>query len=59
MLKSPLIYSQTKNLSALDRCRMADAAEHETNKVRFHGVIAKLTEAGSFPEGDADEAMTQ
>ena len=59
LLKSPVIYSLTKNLSALDPCRMADTAEHETNKVRFHGVIAKLTEAGRIPEGDTDEAVTQ
>jgi len=50
LLKSPLKYSLTINVSALDPRRMADAAKRETNKTHFHGVISKLTEAGRFPE---------
>jgi len=59
LLKSPLQYTLTKNLSALDPRRLANAADCETNKTRFHGVITKLTEAGRFSEADADEAMMQ
>jgi len=59
LLKSPLKYTLTKNLSALDPRRLADAAGRETNKTRFRGVITKLVEAGRFPEGDADGALMQ
>ena len=59
LLKSPLQYTLTKNLSALDPRKLANAADRETNKTRFRGVITKLTEAGRFPEADADEAMMQ
>jgi len=60
LLMSPLHYNTlTQNLSALDPRRLANAANRETNKTRFRGVITKLTEAGRFPEADADEAMMQ
>lgn len=59
LLKSPVKYSLTKNLSALDPRLMAQAAEREANRTLFRGVIAKLTEAGRFPERDADEAEKQ
>jgi len=55
----PFLHSELVQVSALDPCRMADAAEHKTNEARFRGVIAILTEAGRFHEGDADLAMIQ
>jgi len=59
LLKSALKYSLTKNISSLDPRLMDDAAKREANKTHFHGVIAKLTETGRFPESDADEAVKQ
>ena len=59
MLKSPLKYSLTKNLSALDPRLMAQVAKREANRTQFRCVMTKLTEAGRFPERDADEAEKQ
>ena len=38
---------------------MAQVAKREANRTQFRCVITKLTEAGRFPESDADEAEKQ
>lgn len=57
LVKSPLKYSLTKNMSALDPRLMGDAAKRETNKANFRGLVEKLVETGRFIEADADKAV--
>ena len=59
LVKSPLKYSLTKNLSAFDPRLMGVASKRESNKAQFRNIVDKVIQAGRFPEVDADRAVSE